>query len=117
MLDGTRAVCVEGIRDVTVKGKEGAEKVFVGVERRVARCEEGEEEEEIRERVWTADEEEQMDAEVIERRNIVFLRENGAGEARADAERTEGRERPVKRACICSYSLSIWMLFGTLTLT
>ncbi|PGG98982.1 hypothetical protein GX51_06479 [Blastomyces parvus] len=75
ILDGQRAVCMEGIRDVSVKGKEGDEKVFVGVERRVAVVGEGEDEEAIRRRVWTKDEEEWGEAVVIERRNLVFMRD------------------------------------------
>ncbi|OAX80855.1 hypothetical protein ACJ72_04802 [Emergomyces africanus] len=75
LLNGQRAVCMEGIRDVSVKGKEGDEKVFVGVERRVAAVAEGEDEEEVRRRVWTEDEGEWGDAVVVERRNLVFMRD------------------------------------------
>ncbi|PGH05964.1 hypothetical protein AJ79_06653 [Helicocarpus griseus UAMH5409] len=74
-LNGQRAVCLEGIRDVTIKGREGEEKVFVAVERRVAAVEEGEQEEEVRRRVWTEDEKEAGDAVVVERRDLVFLRD------------------------------------------
>jgi hydroxyacyl-ACP dehydratase HTD2-like protein with hotdog domain len=102
LLNASRAVCVEGIRDVVVKGKEGEEKIFVGVERRVALVEdEGEEEEEIRERVWTETEEEQGDAVLIERRNLVFLRERTEKELyaiqAATAARGEGtKDRVIK---------------------
>ncbi|EGC45072.1 conserved hypothetical protein [Histoplasma capsulatum var. duboisii H88] len=75
LLNGQRAVCIEGIRDVSVKGKEGDEKVFVGVERRMAVAGEGEDEETIRGRVWTKDEAEWGDAAVVERRNLVFMRD------------------------------------------
>jgi hypothetical protein len=104
-LDGTRAVCIEKVTDVTVKGKKGAEKVFVGVERRVGhigrrladRLHDGYDEE------WAQKMEERV-AElqrvgggegigeldglgVVERRNLVFLREKSGEEARADAGR------------------------------
>ncbi|KAJ9197061.1 hypothetical protein DTO164E3_2204 [Paecilomyces variotii] len=75
LLDGRRAVCIEGIRDVKVKGLDGQEKIFVSIERRVATVGEQETEEEIRSRVWQASEEDFGDAEIIERRDLVFLRE------------------------------------------
>ena len=76
LLDGRRAVCIEGIRDVRVTGKEGDEKVFVNIERRVARVDDDNEvEQDIRQRVWTETADEQGDAAVIERRDLVFLRE------------------------------------------
>lgn len=73
LLNGRRAVCLEGIREVKIKGREGEEKVFVGIERRVAEVEEEEGEESIRTRLWMEDEEDHGDA-VIERRNLVFMR-------------------------------------------
>ncbi|KMW68145.1 hypothetical protein BDDG_12608 [Blastomyces dermatitidis ATCC 18188] len=84
LLDGQRAACMEGIRDVSVKGREGEEKVFVSVERRVAVVGEGEDEAVIKRRVWTEDEGEWGDAVVVERRNLVFMRDrdgvvDGAG--------------------------------------
>ncbi|KAK2797992.1 hypothetical protein FQN50_008988 [Emmonsiellopsis sp. PD_5] len=80
LLNGQRAVCMEGIRDVSVKGKEGEEKIFVGVERRVAVVGEGEEDEHVRERVWTENEDERGDSIVVERRNLVFMRDRTPGE-------------------------------------
>ena len=90
LLNGKRAVCLEGIRDVTVKGKESEEKIFVGVERRVAAVEEREDEENIRRRVWAAREEDAGDAVVVERRNLVFMRDRTPEEIQA------GKEKPVK---------------------
>ncbi|KAK5161648.1 hypothetical protein LTR04_003935 [Oleoguttula sp. CCFEE 6159] len=103
-LDGKPHVCVEGIRDVSVKGKEGDEKVFVGIERRVGRIEEAElaqlnsahrsnsadaamqaAEDAIRARVWTAEPAEFGAAGTVERRNIVFMRERPPADAAADA--------------------------------
>lgn len=73
-LDGERYACVEGIRDVTIKGKPGSEKVFVGIERRFGLAD-GQDEEKIRSRLWSQDQEDFKEAVVIERRNIVFMRE------------------------------------------
>ncbi|KZF21323.1 hypothetical protein L228DRAFT_284372 [Xylona heveae TC161] len=88
LLDGHRAVCLEGIRDVTIKGQPGAEKVLVGIERRIARCGEPEHEPEsaIRSRLWPADEAEMGDASIVERRNLVFMRAQSADEAAAAAD-------------------------------
>ncbi|KAK2765912.1 hypothetical protein FQN54_007427 [Arachnomyces sp. PD_36] len=74
LLNGSRAVCLEGIRDVTIKGREGEEKLFVGIERRVGQVSEQESEESIRGRLWTKNEHEDGDAVVVERRNLVFMR-------------------------------------------
>ncbi|GME45725.1 Prephenate dehydratase protein [Neofusicoccum parvum] len=97
-LDGRRWVCVEGIRDVAVKGREGEEKVFVGIERRVGRALEGEAEgagaeveERVRRRLWTEREEEWGEASLVERRNIVFMRGRTAEEAKVEVERARGK--------------------------
>lgn len=76
LLDGSRAAIVEGIRSVRVSGPTGAEKVFVGIERRVSSVEEGEPDHSVRARIWTEeeDEAEQGDAIIIERRDLCFLR-------------------------------------------
>ena len=81
VLDGGPGVCVERIRDVQVKGPEGQEKIFVGIERRIGRAESNghgvlrEREEEVLDRIWREDKNEFGDAEVVERRNIVFMKE------------------------------------------
>ncbi|KAI9832500.1 MAG: hypothetical protein M1819_004289 [Sarea resinae] len=97
LLDGARAVCVEGIRDVRVKGIEGSEdeKVFVDIERRVGRClSDAEDEASIRARLWpeTAEllgREEASgtgeEAAVVERREIVFMRDRSVEAAREAA--------------------------------
>lgn len=90
LLNGRRAVCLEGIRDVMIKGREGEEKVFVGIERRVAEVAEQENEEDIRRRLWTKDEEDHGDAVVIERRNLVFMRPKSP-EQRALGNGQDGR--------------------------
>ncbi|WEW56280.1 hypothetical protein PRK78_001723 [Emydomyces testavorans] len=79
ILNGQRAVCLEGVRDVRVTGREGDEKVFVGVERRIATVKEKEDEESIRSRIWAEESEEDWrDARVIEKRNLVFMREKSS---------------------------------------
>ncbi|KAF2434724.1 hypothetical protein EJ08DRAFT_646197 [Tothia fuscella] len=92
-LDGRKYACVEGIRDVSVKGALGEEKIFVGIERRFVNVQKvkalkGVEggDDEIRDAVWAADAWADADAEgsgktdldlvsFVERRNIVFMRE------------------------------------------
>lgn len=97
-LDGKRAVCVEGIRDVTIKGKEGDEKIFVGIERRVGRCEEDEGEDSIRGRLWRDKEESFGEAGLIERRNIVFMRERTPEQAKVTAQQ---QGKVLKRMSSC----------------
>lgn len=98
LMDNSRAVCVEGIRDVAVKGKPGDEKVFVGIERRLAALSPEEEkamadangqedkilalEDHIRQRLWMPSDVDFGPANIIERRNIVFMRERTPQEAR-----------------------------------
>jgi hypothetical protein len=74
-LDGARHACVERISGVTVKGgpAEGQEKVFVTIERRIGR-EDGERDGQVRMRL-AGEIGELGGAEVVEERNIVFLRE------------------------------------------
>ncbi|KAL2013469.1 hypothetical protein VTN00DRAFT_994 [Thermoascus crustaceus] len=96
LLDGKRAVCVEVIRDVTLKGQAGEEKVFVNIERRIATVEEGEDEEDIRGRICRDDEEDPGDAVVIERRDLVFLREKTSEQLRADKAQFGNNNRIVK---------------------
>ena len=78
--DGARWACVEGIRDVAVKGRPGEEKVFVGIERRFGRVAEGEGEDALGERLWEEREEVLGQSPLVERRNIVFLRDRTAQE-------------------------------------
>jgi hydroxyacyl-ACP dehydratase HTD2-like protein with hotdog domain len=98
LMDNSRAVCLEGIRDVSVKGKPGDEKAFVGIERRIAPLNKEEEkamadaqgqedkifalEDQIRQRLWMPSDVEFGPANIIERRNIVFMRERTPEEAR-----------------------------------
>lgn len=98
LLNGSRAVCLETIRDVTVKGIEGEEKIFVRIERRVGVVGESEAEHNIRERIWKADEEDPGQASVIETRNLVFMREKSPEQLNQDKENYRTNTRNVKRA-------------------
>ncbi|GKZ54982.1 hypothetical protein AnigIFM63309_001933 [Aspergillus niger] len=74
VLNGSRAVCIETIRDVVMKGRSGEEKVMVRIERRIGAVQEGEDHRNIRERIWKEAEEDVGDACVIETRNLLFMR-------------------------------------------
>lgn len=99
LLDGSRAVCIETIRNVAVRGQQGEEKIFVAIERRIGRVQEGEEESGIRNRIWKEDEEHIGQASVIENRNLVFMREKTWEQVNYDKERFENNSRTVERAC------------------
>lgn len=97
MLNGQRAVCIEGIRDVTRKGKEEDEKLFVRVERRVAVVEEDEPDEQVRERVWKDDKADRGDAVVIEHRDLVFMKNKGDPSRERHSQLSERPQRPPGR--------------------
>ncbi len=90
-LAGTRFVCMEGIRDVQIKGLHGSEKVFVGIERRIGPIPESlfsstEDEETIRSVMWRADSNDLgPSTTIIERRNIVFMQSKTPSVAAGDA--------------------------------
>lgn len=87
-LDGRRTACLESIRDVSVKGQPGSEKVFVGIERRVGPCAAEDEPESVtRQRLWRETDNDFGDSVgIIERRNIVFMRERSREQAVQDME-------------------------------
>ncbi|KAI9677639.1 MAG: hypothetical protein M1817_006594 [Caeruleum heppii] len=86
-LDGSRAVCVERISDVNVKGsREGEEKIFVGIERRIGVVDEDIPEEDVRERfpkmkgqgdsvTREGNDRALENAAIVERRTLVFMRD------------------------------------------
>jgi hypothetical protein len=83
-MDGGKFICLEGIRDVAIKGKPGDEKVFVGIERRMAKLDDpSESEESIRQRLWKDNADDFGDAAMIERRNIAFMYERSPEELKA----------------------------------
>lgn len=103
MLNGQRAVCVEGIREVNIKGKEGDEKIFVGIERRVATVDEHESDDAVRSRVWTQSEEEQGASMVIERRNLVFMRDRTSKDIEAAKSATNISPRRIMKSNGCRH--------------
>ncbi|KAK5741184.1 hypothetical protein LTR17_004124 [Elasticomyces elasticus] len=106
-LDAGRAVCAEFIRSVTVKGKEGDEKIFVRIERRLARATAEEMkmldsaqsnaqdketlEHRVRQRLWRDSDSDFGPCSVLEARNIVFFRARTKEEAAADASKSAGK--------------------------
>lgn len=69
ILNGQRAVCVENISNVNIKGREGEEKIFVTIERRCCTVAEDEDEVQLRSRVVNSPD------ILTETRDLVFLRE------------------------------------------
>jgi hydroxyacyl-ACP dehydratase HTD2-like protein with hotdog domain len=91
-MDGGKLVTMEGIRDVTVKGRPGEEKIFVGIERRMMKLDDPSEgEDSIRARIWKDTAEDFGDAALIERRNIVFMYERSPAEIAAIKEGKPGK--------------------------
>jgi hydroxyacyl-ACP dehydratase HTD2-like protein with hotdog domain len=94
---GEGVVCREAIKDVQVKGKEGEEKIFVSIERRVGGLRQrksvvsGLGGEEVRGLM-----EGQENVGVVERRDLVFLRERDGPGVKADAAKGKGGDRVVK---------------------
>ncbi|KAL4890408.1 hypothetical protein BDV59DRAFT_184433 [Aspergillus ambiguus] len=96
VLDGSRAVCMETIRDVVVKGREGEEKVIVRIERRIGTVYEDEQESSIIDRLWRADEAEFGQSSVIENRDLVFMREKTREQLSHDRANFDKDRRTIK---------------------
>ncbi|KAF2841723.1 hypothetical protein M501DRAFT_919687, partial [Patellaria atrata CBS 101060] len=85
MVQARRWVCMESIRDIQIKGLIGDEKIFVGIERRIAPVKldfsitDGDQ----RNLLWAAHEDSFNGARIIERRNIVFMTERSPETAAA----------------------------------
>ncbi|KAK5134825.1 hypothetical protein LTR08_006057 [Meristemomyces frigidus] len=106
-LDSRRAVCAEFIRSVTLKGNAGEEKLFVGIERRVARATDDEMqrlgpaqtdpqeketlEHRVRQRLWRDSDSDYGPCSILETRNIVFLRARSKEESAAEAKKAPGK--------------------------
>ncbi|KAH8434705.1 uncharacterized protein LDX57_012345 [Aspergillus melleus] len=84
VLDGSRAVCIETIRDIVCKGRPGEEKVIVRIERRIGPVQESEQEDSIRARLWREDEEDFGQSSIIENRDLIFMREKSPEELARD---------------------------------
>ncbi|KAE8148217.1 DER1-domain-containing protein [Aspergillus avenaceus] len=96
-LNGSRAVCIETIRDVITKGREGEEKVIVRIERRIGTVQENEDEHSIRERIWNGNADETGYSAVIEDRDLVFMREKAPDDLTRDRANFGSDRRIVKR--------------------
>jgi hydroxyacyl-ACP dehydratase HTD2-like protein with hotdog domain len=82
-LDSREAALVERIQDVRVTGEQGSEKIFVGIERRIGMCVQGQPADMIRKRMM--EEAPQEDSQypvknvgLIERRDLCFLRSDAS---------------------------------------
>ena len=113
LLDGSRGVMAEFIRNVTIKGNEGEEKVFVSIERRMAKATEDEVSRlatasqridtaeskqakvdlnhRVRQRLWRNNDEDFGPASILETRNIVFMRSRTKDQAAAEAAKSQGK--------------------------
>ncbi|KAK3066572.1 hypothetical protein LTR53_017026, partial [Teratosphaeriaceae sp. CCFEE 6253] len=107
-LDAGRAVCAEFIRSVTVKGKPGDEKIFVRVERRLARATSEEMamlgsaqtnaqdketlEHRVRQRLWRDSDADYGLCSILETRNIVFMRARTKEAAAADTAKAASKQ-------------------------
>jgi hydroxyacyl-ACP dehydratase HTD2-like protein with hotdog domain len=102
-LRGDRAVCLETIRDVEVKGKAPDEKVVVRIERRMGTVDEGESDDGVRSRLFpNADEEYLGDASIVEDRNIVFMRGKTPEQVSHDQEHFGMEDRVIRGALLLS---------------
>jgi hydroxyacyl-ACP dehydratase HTD2-like protein with hotdog domain len=99
-LDGSRAVCIESIRNVTVKGREGDEKVVVTIERRIGNVPEEETTEQTWNRLWKENKDDAGESSVIENRDLIFMRLKTVAQIEADKAQFDKPSRIVKRAHI-----------------
>lgn len=99
-LDASRGVCAEFIRSVTIKGNDGAERLFVRIERRLAKASKDEVdamaaaehdsqaretlEHRVRQRLWRDQDDDFGPTSIMETRNIVFMRARSKEEAAAE---------------------------------
>ena len=97
-LRGDRAVCIEGIRDVTVKGGPGNEKVIVHIERRIGLVAVPCTDEDLKERYWTLPDTKELGATpIVEHRDLIFMKDKTPEQARIDADQ-------VPRKIRCTYT-------------
>ena len=93
-------MCLESIRNVTVKGREGDEKVIVTIERRVGTVSEQETEQQTWKRIWTQNEADAGESSVIENRDLIFMRLKSSTQIEADKAQFGNPARTVKRMFI-----------------
>ncbi|KAL2848465.1 hypothetical protein BJY01DRAFT_233907 [Aspergillus pseudoustus] len=110
LLDGNRAVCIEIIRDVVVKGRPGEENIVVKIERRIGAVQEGEEERDVRRRISGTDEGMGAYTSILETRDLVFMRDKSPEQLKQDKAGFSQVSRTIK----CYRNL---LVHGPLTLT
>lgn len=107
VLDAGRGVCAEFIRSVTTKGQPGEEKLFVSIERRLAKATHDELdaladaahsetaretlEHRVRQRLWRDQEPDFGPCSIVETRNIVFMRARSPAQAAVEAAKSAGK--------------------------
>ncbi|PLN74807.1 hypothetical protein BDW42DRAFT_51682 [Aspergillus taichungensis] len=96
VLDGSRAVCIETNRDVTLKGKGEEEKVVVRIERRIGRVSDGEAIEDVRARLLEEEEEKPGDCSIIENRHLIFMRGKSEEQLKFDQQNFGENKRILK---------------------
>lgn len=94
------------MRNVTVKGREGEEKVIVTIERRISTVPEGESETETWSRLWTENEADVGESSVIENRDLIFMRCKTAEQIQSDKEQFGKPNRIVKG--VSSFNSRYW---------
>ncbi|KAJ5126253.1 hypothetical protein N7526_008430 [Penicillium atrosanguineum] len=107
LLDGSRAVCIESMRNVTVKGREGEEKVIVTIERRIGAVPEGEPEAQTWNRIWTDNDADAGQSSVIENRDLIFMRCKTAEQIQMDRGHFSKPGRNVKAPSDATFRHSI----------
>ncbi|OQE36020.1 hypothetical protein PENCOP_c012G01514 [Penicillium coprophilum] len=98
LLDGSRAVCIESIRNVTVKGREGDEKVIVTIERRIGKVPEQETADQTWGRIWKENKDNVGESSVIENRDLIFMRLKSSAQIEADKAQFGKPGRILRRA-------------------
>jgi hypothetical protein len=106
-LDGRRAVCLESIRNVVVKGREGEEKVIVTIERRIGTVSEQETAQQTWDRIWTENDADAGESSVIENRDLIFMRMKTDAQIETDKAQFGEPGRIVKRKNIPCHLPSI----------
>ncbi|PYI26816.1 hypothetical protein BP00DRAFT_354964 [Aspergillus indologenus CBS 114.80] len=96
LLDGGRAVCIETIRDVLVRGQTGEEKVIVRIERRIGTVREGENPSQIRDRIWKVEEADLGHSSIIEHRHLIFMRDRTPEQLTDDRANLKKPPRTIK---------------------
>ncbi|KAL4806013.1 hypothetical protein BDV18DRAFT_160873 [Aspergillus unguis] len=95
-LDGSRAVCIERIRDVILKGQPGEEKIVVKIERHIGSVREDETEHDVRQRFWSSGQDANENTSVIEYRDLVFMRDKTAEKLDEDKANFSQTPRMIK---------------------